>query len=96
MHGVNRHEFLFSMHYNTITPHHAALPHLVPGAGRADDLFGDAVEERPSVLVLLLGLAVGRVPRRHHGVLEVQAAAVSTDLSSRECQTRSTVSVHDT
>ena len=68
--------------HHATAPHHAALPHLVSGAGRADDPFREAIEERPAVLVLLLRPAVGCVPRRHHGVLEVQVAAVSTDLSS--------------
>lgn len=66
----------------TAQPHHAALPHILVGAGLSDHPFGEAVEERSSILVLLLGPAVGGVPRRHDGVLEVQVAAVSTDLSN--------------
>lgn len=68
--------------------HHAALPHIRVGAGRSDLRFRDAVDERSSVRVLLPRHAVGCVPRRYEGVLEVEVAAVSTDLSIKQDRNR--------
>lgn len=65
--------------------HHAAFPHVVLGAGVPDLALRDALDVRSFVfsliVLVILDLSFGAVPRRHDGALEVKVAAVAADLS---------------